>query len=212
MVRAYWDAGVRHIVALRGDPVGGIGTRLRAASGRLRADLRSRRRHQAGRRFRGLGVGLSREASGSRLARGRHRRAEGQGRCRRRPRHHAVLLRQRLYSPLPRPRARARHRHSRSCPASCRCRTSSRRRISPRGPAPRIPDWLAPRFEGLDEDVETRKLIAAAVAAEQVHRPRRPRRHRAPLLHHEPRRPRLRRSATCSASGRSRSRTRRAAA
>ena len=55
-----------------------------------------------------------------------------------------------------------------------------------------VPDWLAARFEGLDEDVDTRKLIAAAVAAEQVHRPRRPRRDRVPLLHHEPRRPRLR--------------------
>jgi len=31
-----------------------------------------------------------------------------------------------------------------------------------------IPAWLAARFEGLDNDVETRKLIAAAVAAEQV--------------------------------------------
>ncbi|MDR1828159.1 MAG: methylenetetrahydrofolate reductase [NAD(P)H] [Methylobacteriaceae bacterium] len=31
-----------------------------------------------------------------------------------------------------------------------------------------IPGWLAQRFEGLDEDPETRKLIAAAVAAEQV--------------------------------------------
>jgi methylenetetrahydrofolate reductase (NADPH) len=31
-----------------------------------------------------------------------------------------------------------------------------------------VPDWLAARFDGLDEDVATRKLIAAAVAAEQV--------------------------------------------
>jgi methylenetetrahydrofolate reductase (NADPH) len=31
-----------------------------------------------------------------------------------------------------------------------------------------IPDWLAARFEGLDEDPATRKLIAATVAAEQV--------------------------------------------
>ena len=31
-----------------------------------------------------------------------------------------------------------------------------------------VPDWLAARFEGLDQDVDTRKLIAAAVAAEQV--------------------------------------------
>ena len=28
-----------------------------------------------------------------------------------------------------------------------------------------IPDWLAQRFEGLDEDLETRKLLAAIVAA-----------------------------------------------
>jgi len=31
-----------------------------------------------------------------------------------------------------------------------------------------VPEWLARRFDGLDEDAATRKLIAAAVAAEQV--------------------------------------------
>ncbi len=31
-----------------------------------------------------------------------------------------------------------------------------------------VPDWLAARFSGLDDDPSTRKLIAAAVAAEQV--------------------------------------------
>jgi methylenetetrahydrofolate reductase (NADPH) len=31
-----------------------------------------------------------------------------------------------------------------------------------------MPEWLASRFDGLDQDVETRKLMAAAVAAEQV--------------------------------------------
>ena len=31
-----------------------------------------------------------------------------------------------------------------------------------------VPDWLAARFEGLEEDAATRKLVAAAVAAEQV--------------------------------------------
>ncbi|MCC2097313.1 MAG: methylenetetrahydrofolate reductase [NAD(P)H], partial [Hyphomicrobiales bacterium] len=31
-----------------------------------------------------------------------------------------------------------------------------------------IPRWLADRFEGLDDDVDTRRLVAAAVAAEQV--------------------------------------------
>ena len=32
-----------------------------------------------------------------------------------------------------------------------------------------VPDWLVTRFDGLDEDVDTRRLIAAAVAIEQVH-------------------------------------------
>jgi len=31
-----------------------------------------------------------------------------------------------------------------------------------------VPDWLAAQFEGLDEDPTTRQLVAAAVAAEQV--------------------------------------------
>jgi len=31
-----------------------------------------------------------------------------------------------------------------------------------------VPDWLAARFDGLDDDAATRKLIAAAVAAEQA--------------------------------------------
>jgi methylenetetrahydrofolate reductase (NADPH) len=31
-----------------------------------------------------------------------------------------------------------------------------------------VPDWLGERFEGLDNDLPTRRLIAAAIAAEQV--------------------------------------------
>jgi len=31
-----------------------------------------------------------------------------------------------------------------------------------------VPAWLAHRFEGLEHDLATRRLIAAAVAAEQV--------------------------------------------
>ena len=36
-----------------------------------------------------------------------------------------------------------------------------------------VPDWLVERFEGLDQDPETRKMIAASVAIEQVARLRR---------------------------------------
>jgi len=31
-----------------------------------------------------------------------------------------------------------------------------------------VPDWLAQRFEGLEDDVATRRLVASAIAAEQV--------------------------------------------
>ncbi|MBV9287203.1 MAG: methylenetetrahydrofolate reductase, partial [Hyphomicrobiales bacterium] len=31
-----------------------------------------------------------------------------------------------------------------------------------------VPQWLADRFEGLDDDPATRRLVAAAVCAEQV--------------------------------------------
>jgi len=33
-----------------------------------------------------------------------------------------------------------------------------------------VPDWLAEKFEGLDDDADTRKLVAATVAAGQVHK------------------------------------------
>ena len=36
-----------------------------------------------------------------------------------------------------------------------------------------VPDWLVERFEGLDDDAETRKMISASVAIEQVARLRR---------------------------------------
>jgi len=31
-----------------------------------------------------------------------------------------------------------------------------------------VPDWLAQKFDGLDNDADTRKLVAATVAAGQV--------------------------------------------
>ena len=36
-----------------------------------------------------------------------------------------------------------------------------------------VPDWLHDRFHGLDDDVQTRKLVAAIVAAGQVEELRR---------------------------------------
>ena len=38
----------------------------------------------------------------------------------------------------------------------------------PPPPGASVPRWLATKFEGLDDDPDTRKLIAATVVAEQV--------------------------------------------
>ena len=83
VIRAYHDAGVRHIVALRGDPVGGIGEKYAPHPGGYAngADL------VAGiKRIADVEVSVSAypgEASGLGLGRGRHRHAGRQGRRRR---------------------------------------------------------------------------------------------------------------------------------
>ena len=81
---------------------------------------------------------------------------------------------------------------SRSCRASCRCRTSRRRLAFAERCGASVPAWLAERFEGLDDDAATRKLIAAAVAAEQVFDLVDRGVTDFPFLHDESRRPRLR--------------------
>ena len=50
-----------------------------------------------------------------------------------------------------------------------------------------VPDWLVHRFDGLEDDPETRRLIAASFAIEQVKRLQSTA-SRIPLLHAEPRR------------------------
>ena len=168
VIDAYAQAGVRHIVALRGDPLGGVGERYAPHPGGYRnaADL------VAGiKRIADIEVSVSaypEKHPDSPVGRRRHRHAQGQGRCRRDARDDAVLLREQPLFPLSRPRARQRHRRSRSCPASCRCRISSRPRNFAARTGASVPAWLAERFDGLDDDPATRKLIAAAVAAEQV--------------------------------------------
>ena len=64
VVARYHEVGVRHIVALRGDPSTGIGTAYKAHRRRLSEFVRSGRRHQeALSRYRGLGLGLSGKTS-----------------------------------------------------------------------------------------------------------------------------------------------------
>jgi methylenetetrahydrofolate reductase (NADPH) len=74
VVRDYWAAGVRHIVALRGDPAGGLGSAYAPKAGDFR-------------------LGLSGASPREPVAGRRYRYVEAQGRCGRHARHHAVLLR-----------------------------------------------------------------------------------------------------------------------
>ena len=56
VVRGYWAAGVRHIVALRGDPQGGLGTMFCAHPGGYENSDRARCRNPSHRRFRNIGL------------------------------------------------------------------------------------------------------------------------------------------------------------
>ncbi len=110
VVARYHEVGVRHIVALRGDPAGGIGTAYLAhpegyqSSADLVAGIK--------RRYPDIEVSVSaypeKHPESTRLRR-RHRHAAGQGRRRRGAGHYAGVLRQRSVPALPRPRARPRH-------------------------------------------------------------------------------------------------------
>ena len=167
VIRSYTEAGVRHIVALRGDPVGGIGERYAPHPGGYRnaADL------VAGiKRLADVEVSVSAypekhpdsptvEADLDMLAAkvdaGATRAitqfffdvdiyARFVERVRRAGIHVPIVP-----GILPVQNFKQTRNFAERCGAS-------------------VPSWLAARFDGLDEDVATRKLIAAAVAAEQV--------------------------------------------
>jgi methylenetetrahydrofolate reductase (NADPH) len=167
VIRAYWDSGVRHIVALRGDPTGGVGDKYAphpggyATSAELVAGIK-----RAG----DIEVSVSAypekhpdspdvEADIDML-----KRKIDAGATR------AItqfFFENDLYFRyLDRVRARGIEipivpgilpvqNFKQTTGFAARCGAS-------------VPRWLAERFDGLDDDVATRKLIAAAVAAEQA--------------------------------------------
>ena len=167
VIRSYRDAGVRHIVALRGDPTGGIGERYTPHPGGYRnaADL------VAGiKRVADIEVSVSAypekhpdsvnvEADIDML---KAKVDAGASRAMTQ----FFFENDRYFRYLDRVRARGIEipivpgilpvlNFKQTKNFAARCGAS-------------VPAWLAERFDGLDEDVATRKLIAAAVAAEQV--------------------------------------------
>ncbi|MCC6780015.1 MAG: methylenetetrahydrofolate reductase [NAD(P)H] [Hyphomicrobiales bacterium] len=167
VVRGYCEAGVRHIVALRGDPVGGVGERYAPHPGGYRnaADLVAGIKRSAD-----VEVSVSAypekhpdsadldadlDMLAAKVDAGASRAItqfffENDHYLRYLDRAHA----RRIGIPIV-PGILPVQNFKQTKAFAARCGAT-------------VPDWLARRFEGLDEDATTRRLIAAAVAAEQV--------------------------------------------
>ncbi len=167
VIESYATAGVRHIVALRGDPIGGVGARYtpHPEGYRNAADL------VAGiKRFPGIEVSVSAypekhpdsasvEADIDMLA-----AKVDAGATRAITQfffdsdHYFRYL----------DRVRARGIGIPIVPGILPVQNFKQTRVFAERCGTSVPDWLADRFAGLENDAATRKLIAAAVAAEQV--------------------------------------------
>jgi methylenetetrahydrofolate reductase (NADPH) len=167
VARAYWDAGVRHIVALRGDPADGIGT--------------SYRPHPGG------------YASSVDLVAGLKRIGDFEITVSAYPEKHPEspsieadieMLKRKVDAGADRAmtqfffdndlflryvdRVRAAGIDVPIVPGILPVQNFKQASNFAARAGATIPHWLAARFDGLEDDVETRRLIAAAVAAEQV--------------------------------------------
>lgn len=167
VVRGYWEAGVRHIVALRGDPVGGPGTAYEAHPGGyaqacdLVAGIRKvgdfeisvsayPEKHPEASTFDADIDALKKKVDAGAT------RAITQ-----------FFFDNAIYYRYV-DRVRAAGIEIPIVPGIVPVQNFKQTANFARRTGASVPDWLARRFEGLDDDVETRKLVAAAVASEQV--------------------------------------------
>ncbi len=167
VVRGYRDAGVRHIVALRGDPAGGVGTRYEAFPG---------------------GYGTSAE-----LVAGIRDLGDFEVSVAAYPEKHPEspdwatdidMLKRKVDAGADRAitqfffdndlyeayveRVRAAGIDIPIVPGIAPVHNFAQVARFAASAGASVPDWLAQRFEGLEDDPATRQLVAAAVAAEQV--------------------------------------------
>ena len=167
VIRDYWAAGVRHIVALRGDPIGGVGERYapHPEGYRNAADL------VAGiKRIADVEVSVSAypekhpdspdvaadlDMLAAKVDAGASRAIT------------QFFFENDLYFAYL-DRVRRRGIDVPVVPGILPVQNFTQTRSFAARCGASIPAWLAKRFEGLDHDAATRKLIAAAVAAEQV--------------------------------------------
>lgn len=167
VVRSYWDVGVRHIVALRGDPAEGVGSAYAPHPGGYRqtCDL------VAGiKRIGDFQVSVSAypekhpeaasldadiDALKAKVDAGSDRAIT------------QFFFENDVYLRYV-DRVRARGIDIPIVPGILPVQNFKQAANFARRTGASVPEWLAHRFEGLDDDVDTRRLIAGAVAAEQV--------------------------------------------
>jgi methylenetetrahydrofolate reductase (NADPH) len=167
VVRSYWDAGVRHIVALRGDPVSGIGTAYEPHPGgyaqachlvegiKRVADFEVSVSAYPEKHPEAASLEADIDALKAKVDAGATRAMT------------QFFFDNDLYfSYLD--QVRSRGIDIPIVPGLLPVQNFKQAANFATRAGASIPSWLAARFEGLDNDVETRKLIAAAVAAEQV--------------------------------------------
>jgi methylenetetrahydrofolate reductase (NADPH) len=167
VIRAYHDAGVRHIVALRGDPAGGVGEKYSPHPGGYR--------------------------NAAHLVSGIKRITDAEVSVSAYPERHPDspsleadidMLRQKVDAGATRAitqfffendlyfryldRVRAHGIDVPVTPGILPVQNFKQAKAFAQRAGATVPDWLAARFERLDDDPATRKLIAAAIAAEQV--------------------------------------------
>ena len=167
VIRAYHEVGVRHIVALRGDPAGGVGDRYAPHPGGYR--------------------------NAAHLISGIKRLTDAEVSVSAYPEKHPDspsveadidMLRQKVDAGATRAitqfffendlyfryleRVRAHGIDVPITPGILPVQNFKQAKAFAQRAGASVPAWLAARFEGLDDDPATRKLIAAAIAAEQV--------------------------------------------
>jgi len=167
VIRAYGEAGVRHIVALRGDPLGGAGARYAphpdgygnaadlVAGIKAIADAEVTVSAYPEKHPDSASVAADIDMLAAKVDAGASRAIT------------QFFFENDLYFRYLE-RVRARGIAIPIVPGILPVQNFKQARAFAERTGASVPDWLAARFDGLDDDPATRKLIAAAIAAEQV--------------------------------------------
>ncbi|TDX67679.1 5,10-methylenetetrahydrofolate reductase (NAD(P)) [Methylosinus sp. sav-2] len=167
IVRGYWNVGVRHIVALRGDPPTGVGTRFEPHPQGYRSSTELVRGIRAIRDFE---ISVSTYPEGhpeSRTIEDDLDALEAKIDAGATRAITQFFFENDVYFRFL-DKARARGIKIPIVPGIMPVQNFKQTANFARKAGASVPDWLAHRFEGLDDDPVTRRLIAASVAAEQV--------------------------------------------